>query len=148
MRNASVFLGGSAGGHLAGSIAVLGEAANGSRPDFVALLYPVVCMEGPNVHAGSRTKLLGAAATPERLAEYSLERRARAGLPPYFLVHALDDKGVPPANSQLLFAALKEKGVPAELLLVATGGHGFGLGRDAESGRWKEAFLEWLEKLP
>lgn len=141
-------LGGSAGGHLAGSVGVLGEAAKGSRPDFVALLYPVVCMEGPNLHKGSRTKLIGAEPTPERIAEFSLERRARAGMPPYFFVHALDDKGVPPGNSELFAAALKAKGVPAEVLLVATGGHGFGLGRDAESGRWKGAFLAWLDRLP
>jgi acetyl esterase/lipase len=141
-------LGGSAGGHLAGSIGIIGDAAEGTRPDFVALLYPVVSMDEPNVHMGSRTKLLGATPTAERLAEFSLEKRARAGLPPYFLVHAKDDKGVPPANSELLAAALKEKGVPAELLIVAKGGHGFGLGRDAESGRWKDAFLTWLDQLP
>ncbi len=141
-------LGGSAGGHLAGSIGVLGEAAQGTRPDFVALLYPVVCMEGPNAHQGSRIKLIGTAPTPERIAEFSLERRARADMPPYFFVHALDDKGVPAKNSELFAAALKEKGVPAEVLLVATGGHGFGLGRDAESGRWKDAFLKWLDQLP
>lgn len=141
-------LGGSAGGHLAGSAGILGDAAEGTRPDFVALLYPVVCMDAPNVHLGSRTKLLGATPSPERVAEFSLEKRARTGLPPYFLVHAKDDKGVPPANSELFAAALKEKGVPAELLIVATGGHGFGLGRDAESGRWKDAFLTWLDKLP
>jgi acetyl esterase/lipase len=141
-------LGGSAGGHLAGSIGIIGDAAEGTRPDFVALLYPVVSMDEPNVHMGSRSKLLGAAATAARLAEFSLEKRARAGLPPYFLVHAKDDQGVPPANSELLAAALKEKGVPAELLIVAKGGHGFGLGRDAESGRWKDAFLTWLDQLP
>jgi acetyl esterase/lipase len=141
-------LGGSAGGHLAGSVGIIGDAAEGTRPDFVALLYPVVSMDEPNVHMGSRTKLLGATPTAERLVEFSLEKRARAGLPPYFLVHAKDDKGVPPANSELLAAALKEKGVPAELLIVAKGGHGFGLGRDAESGRWKDAFLTWLDQLP
>jgi acetyl esterase/lipase len=141
-------LGGSAGGHLAGSVGILGDAANGSRPDFVALLYPVVCMEGPNAHRGSRTRLLGTMPSAERLAEFSLERRARADLPPYFFVHAKDDKGVPPQNSELFAAALKEKGVPAEVLIVERGGHGFGLGRDAESGRWKDAFLAWLDKLP
>jgi acetyl esterase/lipase len=140
--------GGSAGGHLAGSVGILGDAADGSRPDFVCLLYPVVCLEGPFAHQGSRQRLLGAAPAPSRLAEFSLERRARPGLPPYFLVHARDDKGVPPENSELLAAALREKGVGAELLLVATGGHGFGLGRDEESGRWKEAFLAWLGRLP
>jgi acetyl esterase/lipase len=141
-------VGGSAGGHLAGSIGILGTAADGSRPDFVALLYPVVCMEGPYVHKGSRTKLLGEAPAAERVAAFSLEQRARAGLPPFFLVHARDDKGVPPQNSELLAAALREKSVPVELLLVETGGHGFGLGRDAESGRWKDAFLAWLDRLP
>ncbi|WP_414662177.1 alpha/beta hydrolase [Horticoccus sp. 23ND18S-11] len=141
-------LGGSAGGHLAGSVGVLGQAADGTRPDFVTLLYPVICLEGPYAHQGSRTKLLGASPSPERIAEYSLERRARVDLPPYFFVHAKDDKGVPRQNSELFAAALKEKGVPAEVMIVETGGHGFGLGRDAESGRWKDAFLAWLGKLP
>lgn len=141
-------LGCSAGGHLAGSTAVFGEAAAGSRPDFVALLYPVVCLEGPYVHAGSREKLLGAAAGPERWREYSLEQRVHGGMPPFFLVHARNDKGVPYQNSEGLAAALQQAGVPAELLLVASGGHGFALGRDAESGRWKEAFLRWLDQLP
>lgn len=141
-------LGCSAGGHLAGSVGVLGDPTHGTRPDFVALLYPVVCMEGPHAHVGSRTQLLGATPSAERVSEYSLERRARAGLPPFFLVHAKDDTGVPPQNSELFAAALKEKNVPVELMLVARGGHGFGLGRDAESARWKDAFLAWLEKLP
>lgn len=141
-------MGGSAGGHLAGSTGILGDAADGSRPDWVALLYPVVCLDGPYAHLGSRTRLLGATPSEERVAEFSLERRARTGLPPYFLVHAKDDTGVPPQNSELFAAALREKGVPAELLLVATGGHGFGPGRDAESGRWKDAFLTWLDRLP
>jgi acetyl esterase/lipase len=143
-------LGCSAGGHLAGSVGILGDAAGGSRPDFVALLYPVVCMDGPFVHQGSRTKLLGPSPAPERAAEFSLERRARSGLPPFFIVHAKDDKGVPPQNSELLAAALKEKGVPAELRLVETGGHGFGLGRGpgSDSAQWMEAFLQWLDRLP
>lgn len=141
-------MGGSAGGHLAGSTGIFGDAADGSRPDWVALLYPVICLDGPYAHKGSRTRLLGATPAPERVAEFSLERRARAGLPPHFLVHAKDDTGVPPQNSERFVAALREKSVPAELLLVATGGHGFGVGRDAESGRWKEAFLAWLDRLP
>jgi len=140
--------GGSAGGHLAGSAAIWGDAADGSRPDWVALLYPVVCLDGPYANKGSRTRLLGATPSEARVAEFSLERHARSGLPPYFLVHAKDDTGVPPQNSELLAAALRAKGVPAELLLVATGGHGFGPGRDAESGRWKDAFLTWLDRLP
>jgi acetyl esterase/lipase len=141
-------LGCSAGGHLAGSAGIFGDDAIGTRPDFVALLYPVICMEGPHVHQGSRTRLLGANPGAARLAEFSLERRARPGLPPFFLVHARDDKGVPPENSELLAAALRRERVPVELLIVERGGHGFGLGRDEESARWKDAFLAWLERLP
>ena len=36
----------------------------------------------------------------------------------------------------------------ARILIVERGGHGFGLGRDEESGRWKDAFLAWLARLP
>jgi acetyl esterase/lipase len=141
-------MGCSAGGHLAGSVALLGEAAAGSRPDFAALLYPVIFMEGRYVHQGSRRALLGASPPPERAAEFSLDRRVHAGLPPFFLVHAKDDRGVPPENSMLFAEELKKNGDAAELLLVAAGGHGFGLGRDPEPGRWKEAFLAWLDRLP
>lgn len=143
-------LGCSAGGHLAGSVGILGQAANGTRPDFVALLYPVILMDGPHVHQGSRTKLLGAGASAERRAEFSLERQVRSGLPPFFLVHAKDDTGVPPQNSEVMAAALRKAGVPVELMLVEKGGHGFALGRGAgtPSEPWKDAFLAWLGNLP
>lgn len=141
-------LGCSAGGHLAGSAAVLGSAADGSRPDFAVLLYPVVCMDGPWAHAGSRKNLLGAAPSEALCATYSLERRARPGLPPFFLVHARNDKAVPVQNSERLAEALRGAGVPAELTLAADGGHGFALGRGAESSRWPESFLKWLDALP
>jgi acetyl esterase/lipase len=141
-------LGCSAGGHLAGSTAVLGSAEEGSRPDFVALLYPVVFMDGPWVHAGSRKNLLGEAPSKELCDAYSLERRARHGMPPFFLVHAKDDKAVPFQNSERLAEELRGAGVPVELMLVKQGGHGFALGRGAESARWPAAFLKWLDELP
>jgi acetyl esterase/lipase len=143
-------LGCSAGGHLAGSVGVLDTAAEGTRPGFVALLYPVVLLDGPHVHQGTRTRLLGTMPSVERVAEFSLERRARTGLPPFFLVHAKDDKGVPVENSEQLASALRSKNVPVELMVIATGGHGFGLGRGAgsESDAWKERFLAWLDRLP
>lgn len=141
-------LGCSAGGHLAGSTAIFGDQADGSRPDFVTLLYPVVTLQAPHAHEGSRVSLLGPAATPEQVKHYSLESRVRPGLPPFFLVHARNDKGVPYQNSEMLADALKTAGSPVELLLVATGGHGFSLGRDEESARWKEDFLTWLDQLP
>ncbi|WP_438480067.1 alpha/beta hydrolase [Oleiharenicola lentus] len=141
-------IGSSAGGHLAGSMAVLGDASAGSRPDFIGLLYPVVTFKAPHAHAGSRKNLIGASATPEKVREYSLETRAKAGMPPHFLVHARDDTVVPYQNSEMLAAALQQAGVPVELRLINTGKHGFALGRGEESSRWKDAFVQWLDKLP
>jgi acetyl esterase/lipase len=145
-RNRVGILGSSAGGHLAGSTGIFGEGD--SRPDFVTMLYPVVTLAGEHVHGGSRDRLLGANPSPEQLRAFSLEKNVKPGMPPYFLVHARNDKPVPPENSEMMAAALQEAGVPVELLLVQTGGHGFSTGRDAESARWKDQFLNWLDRLP
>jgi acetyl esterase/lipase len=134
----------SAGGHLAGSTAVFGRAADGSRPDFVALVYPVVSMTEPYAHRGSQLALLGPQSTPERQREFSLELQARPEHPPHLLLHASDDKTVPVQNSELLAAALRRAGVAAQLHLYPSGGHGF---RSGESTRWREIFLQWLKPL-
>lgn len=141
-------LGASAGGHLAGSMAAFGRRVDGSRPDFVVLLYPVVSMMPPWAHEGSRRNLLGPEVTLPRLREFSLEQAVQPGWPPFFLAHARDDKTVPIENSELLAAALSRSGVSAELLAVATGGHGFSLGRGESSDRWKDRFLNWLDEQP
>lgn len=47
--------------------------------------------------------------------------------PPTFLVHANDDNDVPAENSLMMYAALREKKIPAELHILSEGGHGFGL---------------------
>ncbi len=142
-------MGASAGGHLACSTGVFGRAEDQSRPDFVVALYPVITLGEPlaHVHSGSREKLLGANPSPELLAKYSLHLHARADMPPYFFVHALDDKAVPPENSELMASALEKVGVPAKCLIVASGGHGFSLGRGRASSVWPEQFLTWLETV-
>jgi acetyl esterase/lipase len=141
-------IGFSAGGHLAGSTAMLGDTADGSRPDFAVLMYAVTLMHGEHMHDGSRERLLGPNPTEARIAEFSLEKRARPGLPPFFVCHATNDKVVPLPNAELLTDALRKASVPVELLIVPTGGHGFSLGRDEASAVWKERFLTWLDALP
>jgi acetyl esterase/lipase len=141
-------MGFSAGGHLAGSTALFGDANDGSCPDFVALLYPVVLMDGEYIHQGSRDRLIGAAPTQDRIAEFSLERGVRAGSPPFFLCHAKNDTAVPVENSVMLANALRTHDVPVELFTVETGGHGFSLGRTPDSSRWPDHFLSWLDQLP
>lgn len=141
-------MGFSAGGHLAGSVAAFGGTQDGSRPDFVAMLYPVVVMSGDCLHQGSRENLIGRDPSADRVKEFSLEHRIQTDFPPFFIVHAKDDVIVPCRNSVLLADALQSAGVPVEFLLVSTGGHGFTLGRTPDSSCWKDRFLSWLDRLP
>ena len=131
------FMGFSAGGHVAASLATRFDAAVypptdpadalSARPDLAALIYPVVSLADGPAHAGSRRQLLGEHPDPARRAAYSPELQVTPRAPPTFLLHAADDKTVPVANSLLMFAALRAQAVAAELHVFEEGGHGFGL---------------------
>jgi dipeptidyl aminopeptidase/acylaminoacyl peptidase len=62
-----------------------------------------------------------------------------------FFAHANDDP-VSPENSAVMYLALKRAGVPAELHIFGTGGHGFGL-RPSEhaSSAWPKRCEEWFK---
>lgn len=148
-------MGSSAGGHLAASASTLFDAPEGrtgaaldavsARPDFAALLYPVITLGGPFAHAGSRESLLGPNAAPELIGRLSLENQVTQATPPTFLVHTAEDQSVPLENSLLYFQALRRAGVPAELHLFEKGPHGFGttpgLGPTSD---WPRRFEDWL----
>lgn len=116
-----------------------------ARPCIAAPIYPVVTMSLPHAHKGSRERLLGRTPTEAEEAAHSPHRNVTTDTPPVFLMHAEDDESVPPENSLLLRAALREKKVPVELHLFTKGGHGFGLrkaiGLPAEN--WPELFWAW-----
>lgn len=130
-------MGFSAGGHVAGTLATGFDTAVytpvdfadalSARPDAAALIYPVVTMTRPFAHEGSRRNLLGDDPPDEAVAAWSLEHRARADMPPVFLMHAGDDAAVPVENALLLHSALRAKGCAVAMHLFETGGHGFGL---------------------
>jgi acetyl esterase/lipase len=129
-------LGASAGGHLAGLLASRSDTTYAPvdasdtashRPDLNILLYPVVTLADPFAHKGSREHLLGVSATPEQIAEWSLDRKDWTGAAPTVLIHALDDASVPPENSLQLLTALRTGGVTSEAHLFQEGGHGFGI---------------------
>src|SRR5699024_9782969 len=92
-------LGFSAGGHLAGTLLTLYEKpqiAHASKekikPDFGALLYPVVTMEDRYTHKGSKENLLGKDASQEDINLFSVESNIHKNTPPIFIMHAKDDK--------------------------------------------------------
>jgi len=151
-------LGFSAGGHLAASLATCYDETvydpvdaadrQSARPAFAGLIYPVIDMHEPLVHAESRARLLGDDPSPALLDARSLQKRVTADTPPCFLVHAFDDKAVPPGNSLEMAKALREHNVPTELPLFERGGHGFGfhLPKDMPGSRWPDLFNAWISQ--
>ena len=148
-------MGSSAGGHLAASAGTLFDHALGrtgaaldrvsARPDFLMLMYPVITMDGPAVHAGSRKALLGAAPSQADIALMSLEDQVTARTPPTLLIHTQADQAVPVENSILFYQALTRAKVPAEMLLFEQGSHGMGM-RDGlgTASLWPRRAEEWL----
>ena len=149
-------LGFSAGGHLAASVATRYSFRSAqltddpwqnvsARPDFAILGYPVITLEGPDAHAGSRQALLGDNPTPELVRENSLQYQVKAKVPPMFIIHGANDKAVPIGNSLALFAEVQKHNKQSELHIYQTNAHGFGM-REGEgtASDWPDALLSWL----
>jgi acetyl esterase/lipase len=149
-------MGSSAGGHLAASAGTLFDHPLGrtgaaidkisARPDFLMLLYPVITMDAPAVHAGSRKALLGAAPDPEALQLMSLEKQVTPATPPTLLIHTQADATVPVENSILFYQALTRAKVPAEMYLFEHGSHGMGMRAGlGTASSWPRRAEEWLK---
>ncbi len=148
-------LGQSAGGHLAACAGVLWDSPEGktgawldnvsARPDFVALVYPVITLEETFAHKGSREALLGKEPKAELVEALSLEKRARKDAPPFFIVATMADKSVPVQNSLKFYDALLGVKVLTEMHIYAQGSHGNSL--DPQYGptaQWPARMIEWM----
>jgi acetyl esterase/lipase len=129
-------LGFSAGGHLAAWTSTNFDKRSydpvdaydkqSCRPDFTVLIYPAYLV------TKERDKL-------------APDIRVTRETPPAFFVHASND-GVPADNSVQMYLTLRKAGVPAELHLYATGGHGFGLRKSADPcSTWPQQCGDWLK---
>jgi acetyl esterase/lipase len=111
-------LGFSAGGHLTATLCTDFEKRRydavddadkvSCRPDFAMLVYP-----GGVVKRGTE--------------ELQPQIQVTKQTPKMYFAHATDDAGSPPENSIALYRELRKNGVPAEMHLFASGGHGFGM---------------------
>ena len=127
-------LGFSAGGNLTACTALfdkrsyeaVDEADKASqKPSFAVLVYPAYLTEK------------GGALKPE----YAPTRDS----PPMFFAHASDDP-ITSEGSARLYLALKKAGVPAEMHLYATGGHGFGMKKIPHpAATWPDRCAEWMQ---
>jgi acetyl esterase/lipase len=101
----------------------------GARAAFAILVYPAYLPEPP------ANTSLDPVYAPDRFT------------PPTFLLQAEDDKTYID-SSLVYFRALKDAGVPAELHIYATGGHGFGMhpvGKPEE--HWTQTAVAWLQSI-
>jgi acetyl esterase/lipase len=126
-------LGFSAGGHLSAAAATNFDRRQydglddvdkvNCKPDFMVLIYPA--------YLTGKDGLVS-------------EIRVSKATPPTFLAHAADDP-VSPENSIAFFRALRRVGVPTELHIYGSGGHGFGLRRSEHPcSTWPQRCEEWL----
>ncbi len=147
----------SAGGHLAATVGTKFDAGNASaadaierescRPDFLVLAYPVITMEAPYVHTGSKRYLLGEAPTQAELDAMSAELHVTPQTPPTFLYATTDDPSVPVNNSVMFYEALVKGGVPVEMHLFQHGAHGSGLGvGNPQLSVWPDLLIKWMRE--
>ncbi len=146
----------SAGGHLASTAATHFDEGKrdaddpiervGCRPDFAILCYPVITLQPPYAHMGSRRNLLGDKPDEKLVESLCNDKRVTERTPPTFLFHTNADTAVPPENSILFYQALRRHKVPAELHIYQEGRHGVGLavGRGAAAA-WPEQLAAWLK---
>ena len=147
-------MGFSAGGHLASTVATHFDLGNSgsvdvverqsSRPDFAILIYPVIGPLG-NASVYSFEQLLGKNPDQKLVEELTNDLHVTPQTPPTFLMHSDNDDAVTPENSVRFFAALKRAGVPAEMHIYPTGGHGYGLAPfDPVLSTYPPRIVDWL----
>ena len=159
-----VLMGFSAGGHLAASYSCfwtkdfilrsLSCKREELMPNALILGYPVITSE--HTLGGSFRHLLGDK-YDELLEEMSLEKQVNTDNPPTFMWHTVTDEAVSYKNSVLFEAALKEKGVSAQLHLYPEGMHGLALANEVTAidesqivpccQGWVSAVLDWLKNI-
>ena len=93
------------------------------RPDFVGLIYL-----GYQIHGAPGIEISG-------------------DLPPFFMAVTQDDKDRDVASAEL-YIELKRAGVPAELHIYESGGHGYGLRTtDQPVTGWNHVMADWMKQI-
>ncbi len=144
----------SAGGHLSSMTGTHFDAGNasasdpiervGSRPDFMILTYPVIEALGTAAESSFK-QLLGEHPREELVRTVSTDLQVTPQTPPTFLQLSTDDDIVSPENSVRFYTALLKAGVPVEMHIYQSGGHGYGLAPlDANLSGWTGRLADWL----
>ncbi|AUP80578.1 alpha/beta hydrolase [Flavivirga eckloniae] len=155
-KNKIGVLGFSAGGHLAATLGTHYDYKSyenqdnidnlSAKPNFMALIYPVISMKDAITHQGSKFNLLGKNPSKEIVHFYSNELQVNNKVPPTFILHTTDDNIVPIENSLFFFQALKKNNVLTEMHIYPKGGHGFAFGKNnPHLKNWIALLDKWLK---
>lgn len=152
----------SAGGHLAASLCTffddkdLGTSGGLNKPNALILSYPVIT-SGKFAHRGSFENLLGDNADKAMIEKMSLENQINSKIPPVFLWHTYTDNSVPVENSLMYAMSLKKYGIPLEMHIFPSGGHGLSLATKEVAKNddgvypnvavWIDLAVTWLDNL-
>jgi len=144
-------LGGSAGGHLAGTASTM-YVDEVTRPDFSILIYPRLSFAKGD-RCTTRINLIGKdadwdnkdksideynAAQQEQLRliqHYIPENHIDANTPPAFITLSMDDTVVESDNYIGYYKKLRENNVMAQTLIFPVGGHGWGFSSERYAGK-------------
>lgn len=148
-------IGYSAGGHLASTLGTQFDLElykkkdsidyMSARPNFMALIYPVISMNEEIYHSGSAKNLLGSKPSNELIKKYSNELNVNHNTPPTFIVHSNDDRAVNVQNSLIFHKYLNQFNIKNEMHIYQDGGHGYGLAINKGTlSKWPELLYEWL----
>lgn len=143
-------MGFSAGGHLAACASTL-FVDEVTRPDFSILCYAVITFEERIKKRITPAMMTNDGQRKDLIEYYSLENRVTEQTPPALLIQCEDDKGVIPEHSWRYFEQLRLHGVPGELHVFPTGGHGWGwktpdkTGKPDPLGAEREVFFHCVE---
>ncbi len=118
-----------------------------SEVAFFAGAYPLLSMQTEVAGVAYQQLLFGDQPTQQQIDKYSAELHVTKNMPPAFLAHALDDKGVIAENSLRLEAAYKKAGARVRTFFRDTGGHGYGI-RDQGNpiNKWVNSFMIWIQE--
>mgnify|MGYP004587242141 FL=1 len=144
-KNKTGVIGFSAGGHLAATLCTKYTSAK-ARPDFGILVYPVISMDESITHKGSCRLLLGEQSSDTKRDMWSADKCVSDDTPPCFIVACQDDKTVPVENSIRMYQALTAHHVYTEMILLPTGGHGWGFARQFPQRKvFENALMQFLQ---
>lgn len=148
--------GSSAGGHLVSMLAVHTEPARPdsprelehytSRPDFLILLKAAICWSKGN----TMRNIHGPEPSEETVFYCNALNHITADHMPTFIAHCYDDPAAPSKYTVQYFLKLQELGIPAELHVYESGGHGIGWSpkNSRPMDSWKDALLKWRYLWP